>query len=293
VNHFTAFQDYLSYEKKYSILTVQAYTQDLEQFFAFIQSEFRLDSINLAKHPHIRTWLAQLKENKISSRTINRKISTLKSYYKYLLRNNIIKELPTTKLISPKSAKKLPSYVSDSQMLNVLQIVSEAETFSQFTNKLIIELLYTCGLRRAELANLTVANTNIAAHTIKVLGKGNKERILPLASSTLALIKTYLQQRSDYNPITDYLLILDNGKPLYHKYIYNVVRKYLTLGSTQDKKSPHALRHTFATQLLNNGAQLNAVKDLLGHASLAATQVYTHNTIDKLKSVFKKAHPKA
>jgi integrase/recombinase XerC len=293
VNHFTAFQDYLSYEKKYSILTVQAYTKDLEQFFAFIQSEFQFDTITTAKHPQIRSWLAQLKENNISSRSINRKISTLKSYYKYLLRNSHISELPTTKLISPKSAKKLPSYVSDSQMENVLKIVSEAETFSQFTDKLIIELLYTCGLRRAELANLTVTNTNIAAHTVKVLGKGNKERILPLAANTIALLKTYLIQRADYMPLTDNLLILENGKPLYHKYIYLVVRKYLTIGSTQDKKSPHALRHTFATQLLNNGAQLNAVKDLLGHASLAATQVYTHNTIDKLKSVFKKAHPKA
>jgi integrase/recombinase XerC len=290
----TAFIEFLAIEKRYSSLTVQAYAKDLEQFFLFVEIEFDFSDIAMISHQHIRSWMARLNEQKNTARSINRKLSSLKSFYKYCLKMGEVKKLPTQKIISPKVAKRLPSFVHEKQISTVLSDVSATETFEDFTKQLILELLYGTGMRRAELKNLKISDVDFYAKTIRILGKGNKVRVVPATEVLLNLCKAYLVAREDNNfSEAENLLVLKNGKPLYEKYIYNVVQQQLAMHTTQSKKSPHVLRHTFATQLLNNGAQLNAVKDLLGHASLAATQVYTHNSIERLKESFKKAHPKA
>jgi integrase/recombinase XerC len=289
-----AFIEFLAIEKRYSPLTVQAYAKDLEQFFLFVELEFNFCDITIITHQHIRSWMAALNEHKNAARSINRKLSSLKSFFKYCLKMGEVNKLPTQKIISPKAAKRLPNFVHEKQIGTLLTEVSGPESFEEFTQQLIIELLYGTGMRRAELKNLKVSDVDFYAKTIRILGKGNKVRVVPATEVLLDLCEKYLTARQNNNvQAIENLLVLKNGKPLYDKYIYNVVQQQLALHSTQSKKSPHVLRHTFATQLLNNGAQLNAVKDLLGHASLAATQVYTHNSIEKLKASFKKAHPKA
>jgi integrase/recombinase XerC len=290
----SAYTAYLQFEKRYSNHTVQAYQHDLEQFFLFVKSQFGEMLIHQVSHIHIRSWLAQIKELEISSKSINRKISTLKSFYKFLLKNDLVKLSPMAKIISPKSAKRLPVFVNESNMEQLMEEPLFTDDFKGKTDKLILELLYQTGMRRAELLGLKINDFDQSNQQLKVLGKGNKERIIPIQRELSTLIKAYLVDRSLIESMQhDFLLSFANGKPLYEKYIYNTVRKYLSLITTLDKKSPHVLRHTFATQLLNQGADLNAVKELLGHANLAATQIYTHNTIDKLKEVYKKAHPKA
>jgi integrase/recombinase XerC len=290
----SSFLQYLQFEKRYSILTVQAYSRDLEQFFVFVSTTFGHIEPNQIKHLHIRSWLAQLKEIDNSSKSINRKISSLKSFFKFLLRQNIIKELPTTKIVSPKVAKRLPTFLQENQMSTLLDHVSFAQTFEGKTERIIIELLYSTGMRRIELCHLKESQIEFGTKLIRIIGKGNKERLMPMVPNLANLLQDYLIEKSKIENVNnEYLLVLKNGKPLYEKFIYNVAKKYLGMVSTQDKKSPHVLRHTFATHILNNGAQLNAVKELLGHANLAATQIYTHNSIEKLKKVFEKAHPKA
>jgi integrase/recombinase XerC len=210
------------------------------------------------------------------------------------LRQNIIKELPTTKIVSPKVAKRLPTFLQENQMSTLLDRVSFAQTFEGKTERIIIELLYSTGMRRIELCHLKESQIEFGTKLIRIIGKGNKERLMPMVPNLANLLQDYLIEKSKIKNVNnEYLLVLKNGKPLYEKFIYNVAKKYLGMVSTQDKKSPHVLRHTFATHILNNGAQLNAVKELLGHANLAATQIYTHNSIEKLKKVFEKAHPKA
>ncbi|MCX8471435.1 MAG: tyrosine-type recombinase/integrase [Chitinophagaceae bacterium] len=210
------------------------------------------------------------------------------------MRQNIIKELPTTKIVSPKVAKRLPTFLQENQMSTLLDHVSFAQTFEGKTERIIIELLYSTGMRRIELCHLKESQIEFGTKLIRIIGKGNKERLMPMVPNLANLLQDYLIEKSKIENVNnEYLLVLKNGKPLYEKFIYNVAKKYLGMVSTQDKKSPHVLRHTFATHILNNGAQLNAVKELLGHANLAATQIYTHNSIEKLKKVFEKAHPKA
>lgn len=285
---------YIQNEKRYSIHTVQAYQKDLEQFFLFIQSTYTVSSIQEITSNQIRSWLASLKEQDIQSRTINRKISTLKSYYHYLRKNGLVEISPMGKIISPKNKKRLPTYIQESAMENLLQYPSFSDDFQGRTQQLIMELLYQTGMRRAELLSLHIQDIDFYKQQLKVRGKGDKERLLPIALPMIDLLKAYMQERSQYCDSSQApLLILNNGKALYPKYIYLVVHKFLSLYSTVEKRSPHVLRHTFATHLLNNGADLNAVKDLLGHANLNATQIYTHNTIEKLKEVYKKAHPKS
>jgi integrase/recombinase XerC len=289
-----AFLQYLAFEKRYSTLTVQAYQRDLEQFFSFLDAEYMQIVLAEIKHIHIRSWLAELKRIDNSAKTINRKISTLKSFFKYALRNQLITELPTTKLVSPKSEKRLPTFLQENQMNQLLDDTDFGSEFADKTNRLIIELLYNTGMRRAELCNLQTVQIEFGTQLIRIIGKGNKERLMPLVPALAALLQDYLIAKKNIeNADVAHLFVLPNGKPIYPKYVYLVVKKYLATVSTQDKKSPHVLRHTFATHILNNGAQLNAVKELLGHASLAATQIYTHNSIEKLKETFKKAHPKA
>jgi integrase/recombinase XerC len=236
-----------------------------------------------------------LKENDNENRSINRKISTLKSFYKYLLRNEIVASSPMSKIISPKNVKRLPVFVNEQNMQDMLEHNwSEDSDFKTQTDQLIVELLYQTGIRRAELLNIKCSDIDFYNFSIKILGKGNKERILPLMKEMIEQLKTYILLRDEIvkNQHSS-LFSIANGKPIYAKYVHKVVKDYLSLSTTISKKSPHVLRHTFATHLLNQGADLNAVKELLGHANLNATQIYTHNTIDKLKEIHKKAHPKA
>lgn len=294
MHSITDFIQYLQYEKRYSDHTVQAYQRDLEQFFLYIDLHYSGTSINLIQHLHIRSWLASLKEHDLESRSINRKISTLKSYYKFLLRTSKVSSSPMSKIISPKNAKRLPVFVNQTNMDRLLEDTDFATDYKGNLDRLIVELLYQTGMRRAELLGIKVQDVDLYTHQIKVLGKGNKERIIPINKELQSLIENFISLRNQLENIeSQHLLLRENGKPLYPKYVYTVVTHYLSLTTTLDKKSPHVLRHTFATHMLNQGADLNAVKELLGHANLTATQIYTHNTIDKLKEIYKKAHPKA
>lgn len=294
MNHISEFIGYIQHEKRYSLNTVQAYQRDLEQFFLYLSSNYDAHELQSINHLQIRSWLASLKEDELMSKSINRKISTLKSFYKYLLKKQVVRVSPMTKIISPKNARRLPVFVNENNMDLLMTRIEFPDNFEGRTERLILELLYQTGMRRAELIGLTITAVQLNQQIIKVLGKGNKERILPIVPELAKLIESYLIERNSISEADHpYLLVLKNGKTLYPKYVYNVVHKYLTLTTTLDKRSPHVLRHTFATHLLNQRADLNAVKELLGHANLTATQIYTHNTIDKLKEIHKKAHPKA
>ncbi|HTN07507.1 tyrosine-type recombinase/integrase [Agriterribacter sp.] len=291
-----SFTDYLRFEKRYSQHTVIAYRKDLEQFFTFLEeNEYPFSPLQDISTVHIRSWLAALMENQRTGKTVNRKISTLKAFFKYHLRTGLLQTTPMTTVISPKIAKRLPVFVEQKHTENLFNHVAFKEGWEGRTERLILELLYTTGMRLSELIHIKESQVDIQQQRVKVLGKGNKERILPLDAQIATSIAAYIKgKRVAYKtPEMVYLLVNGKGKKLYPKYVYLVVKKYLSLVTTIKKKSPHILRHTFATHLTNHGADLNAVKELLGHSSLAATQVYTHNTIEKLKEVYKKAHPKA
>jgi len=294
MQHVSEFIGYLQHEKRYSTHTVQAYQRDLEQFFLYLQTNYETVSIGLISHIHVRSWLASLRENELEARSINRKISSLKTYFKYLLKKGLVASSPMAKIISPKNTKRLPVFVNETNMENLLERIEFPSDFVGQTDRLIIEILYQTGMRRAELLQLNLSQFDAYNRSLKVLGKGNKERIITISPELVALIKYYIELRKTIEHTEhETLLVLKNGKPLYPKYVHATVTRYLGLATTLDKKSPHVLRHTFATHLLNEGADLNAVKELLGHANLTATQIYTHNTIAKLKEVYKKAHPKA
>lgn len=282
---------YLLQEKRYSEHTVRSYEIDLLQFQNFIlqlDSEFTCEK---ASYKLLRSWMVSLVESKVNPKTVNRKIASLRSFYKFLLKREIIDENPASKLRPLKTAKPLPEFVLKNEMDHLLDRVEFDSDFEGNRDKLVIELLYGTGIRLSELINLRVSDVNFFSETIKVLGKRNKERIIPLTKDNIQLIKAYLQLRIAHQ--VDWLILTDSKKKSYPMMIYRLVNKYLGYISKIHKKSPHVLRHSYATHLLNNGADLNAVKDLLGHASLAATQVYTHNSLDKLKAVFDQAHPKA
>jgi integrase/recombinase XerC len=251
--------------------------------------------IEQVKSAFIRSWLASLKENDISSKTINRKISSLKSFFKYHIKKEVIVANPMSVISSPKSGKRLPQYVDQKDMELLFSHVEFPDTWEGMTERLILQVFYNAGIRQAELLQLQNNHFDARNSTIKVLGKGNKERIIPISSQLGQLIRAYMHRKTEEFPGLNhgYLLVNRMGRKLYPKYVYNVVRKYLSLVTTIEKKSPHILRHTFATHLTNNGADINAVKELMGHSSLAATQIYTHNSIEKLKEAFQKAHPKA
>ena len=289
-----AFTNYLRFEKRLSPHSVLAYSNDLEQFYIYLKNVYSLDDIKEVNHSIIRSWIVSLMENKISARSVNRKISTLKSYYKFLLREKVLEINPMHKIQSPKNPKRLPVFVEESKMNALIEDVKFEDNFEGRRNLLIIELLYSTGMRRIELVNLKETDINYYNKTIKVLGKRNKERLIPLTPELITLIKEYIGQRNkSVETNNDYLFLTEKGNQIYPGAVYRIVKGSLEKVTTLAKKSPHILRHTFATHLLNNGANLNAIKELLGHASLAATQVYTHNTIEKLKSVYSKAHPKA
>ncbi|MCX6209272.1 MAG: tyrosine-type recombinase/integrase [Bacteroidetes bacterium] len=289
--HINLFFQYLQFEKRYSEHTIISYKTDILQFQDFCITSFEVDDITTANAAIVRSWLVQLKENDISSKSINRKISTLKSFYKYLQKQKVVNDNPLSRVISPKVPKRLPNFVEEKDINTLFEHVEFTDDFESQTKRLVLLLFYNTGIRLSELINLQIGQIDESYNQIKVLGKGNKERIIPVNQILLNDIKKVIAQRPETN--VNNVFVTEKGKALQPRYVYGFVKQYLSLVTTIKKKSPHVLRHSFATHLMNNGAELNAVKELLGHSSLAATQVYTHNTIEKLKEVFAKAHPKA
>jgi integrase/recombinase XerC len=290
------FLKYLEFEKRYSSHTLKSYLVDLTQFSEFsIGHVGKFDPASI-DHKLIRAWLVELVESGLSPRSANRKISTLKSFFGYLLSNGRIDKNPMLKIISPKIDKKLPSFVEKDHINHLLDFWELKDTFRGWRDFLIIEIFYFTGIRLTELINLKVSDIHFHEMVLKVLGKRNKERLVPFTNALVMDIKRYLDLRKkelgSYEA-ADYLLVTDSGKKMYPVMVYRIVKSYLQLVTQVEKRSPHVLRHTFATHMLNNGADLNAIKELLGHSNLSATQVYTHNTFEKLKKVYKQAHPRA
>ena len=287
-----SFFDYLEIEKKYSSNTIEAYRNDLNVFARFLIDEFDVTNINNTNYSYIRSWIVDLVNKGISNRSINRKITSLNSYFKFVLKIDLINENPLTNHKALKTQKKIQLPFSENEMLSVLDLDNYEDNFTGIRDRLIIDLFYTTGIRRIELIQLKISDLNINNKHIKVLGKRNKERIIPLIDSTINILNKYLSYRDELKSEETFLFITNKGKPVYEKLIYRIINKYFDTISTKVKKSPHIIRHSFATHLLNNGADLNSVKDLLGHSSLAATQVYTNRSIDEIKKVFAKSHPR-
>ena len=293
---FDLFLAYIRFEKRCSPHTIAAYQNDLEQFQTYLFATYGTLSNKDITHEHIRSWMIKLMEDGMSTKSINRKLSTLKSFFQFLLKKEKIEKDPMLKVTAPKTGKRLPAFVEAEKMEFLLDQVPYPDGFSGRRDQLVMELLYQTGIRRSELIHLQISDIDFQGQLIKVIGKGNKERLIPINRQLRHLINDYLELRKTTFPdllAIGQLLLTDKGKPMYPKFVYNLVKKYLSLVTTQDQKSPHVLRHSFATHLSNNGADLNAIKELLGHSSLAATQIYTHNTIDRLKEIYQQAHPKA
>lgn len=294
-NSINEFIDYLKFERRYSHHTTDAYLNDLTQFHTFLTELFDIKIIE-ADFTMIRAWIVHLNSNEISNRSINRKITSLKSFFKYHISLEIISINPAAKINVLKTEKKLPVFIEEKNMEDLFEKVEFTNDYNGVLAKTILELFYATGIRVSELVNLKISGINFTSQQIKVLGKRNKERIIPISGELIKLINKYIDFRESIVSGTkseDYLFLTQKGKKIYKKLVYRQVIYYLGLVTTASKKSPHVLRHTFATHLLNKGADLNAIKEILGHASLSATQVYTHNSIEKLKNVYKQAHPKA
>jgi integrase/recombinase XerC len=291
---FKPFTDYLLLEKKYSPLTINAYQKDLESFQEFNQEEFNESTIKTVNYSQIRSWIIFLVETGITNRSINRKISSLNTYYKFLLKVNSIEINPLAKHRALKTSKKVQIPFSENEISLVLDDLNFDDSFQGIRDKLIIELFYSTGIRRIELVQLNLEDIDLSNRTLKVLGKRNKERLLPLLNTVIETIKRYLIKRQELQIINDKtcLFLTKKGVKIYETLVYRIINDYFGRASTKVKKSPHILRHSFATHLLNQGADLNAVKELLGHSSLAATQIYTHNSIAELKKVYDKTHPR-
>lgn len=293
--YITDFLSYLQYQKRYSLHTVISYKTDLSAFHSFIVNTYGSTALPDIKSTLVRTWLASLKEQGNTSRTINRKISTLKSFFKYQVKKGVLQQTPMQVISSPKNARRLPQFVDKKDIETLFHHVEFSDSWEGATERLILQILYNSGIREAELINLQEQYVDLHHSSIKVLGKGNKERVIPISKELQTNIRSYiLRKEGEFPEISESCLLVNKkGKKLYPRYVYDVVKKYLSLVTTIEKKSPHILRHSFATHLTNNGAEINAIKELMGHSSLAATQIYTHNSIEKLKDAFKKAHPKA
>jgi len=284
------FISYLSSERRLSQNTIISYSNDLDQFHFFLNENFNITSqISEVSFHIVRSWVANLFENGVQPRSINRKISTLKSFFKYLEREELIDANPMLKVVGPKASKNLPLFVKENEIKLLLEEVTFDSGFIGKRDKLIIEIFYLTGMRLTELINIKLTDLDFHNKSIKVIGKRNKERIIPLSDSILTSIQSFIYEFD----LKEFLITNSKGNKVYSKLVYRVVRKYLSKITSINKKSPHILRHTFATHMLNNGADINAIKDLLGHSNLNATQVYTHNTVEKLKSIYKQAHPRA
>ena len=289
-----AFKDYLQMQKNYSLHTVKAYVKDIEEFDSYNKIHFEQDSIDIVGYSQIRSWIVSLIDGNISASSVNRKISSLKSYYKFLLRIKQIEQSPLLKHKALKTPKKIQIPFSEKEVDLVLNQIIYPDGFEGIRDKLIIDMFYTTGIRRAELINLKLSSIDINSNTLKVIGKRNKERILPLLPIIISQIKMYIIQRNAIQDIknTEQLFLTQKGVKLNDSLVYRLINMYFSTISEKVKKSPHILRHTFATHLLNNGADLNSVKELLGHSSLASTQVYTHSSLSELKKVYSDAHPR-
>lgn len=289
-----SFLKFLQFEKRYSAHTIKSYQIDLDQFADFLHTQYEWQP-EQATHGAIRSWIVQLSEENLDAASINRKIACLRSFYKFLLREEIITQSPMTKVKILKTKKKLPHFVKEPDMVTLLDHAGFDDTHEGWRQKLILELFYGTGMRLSELISLKEGQINLREQTLKVLGKRNKERVIPFADSLVSIIENYKAARNKEVDMKAHglLLVTDSGDALYPMMVNRIVKKYLRAFSSVEKKSPHVLRHSYATHLLSKGAEINAVKDLLGHSSLAATQVYTHNTIEKLKKAFDQAHPKA
>jgi len=290
-----AFSDYLLLEKNYSPLTIKAYMNDIEQFSAFVFEEFQQNDLIEINYAQIRNWIVSLVESGVSNRTVNRKVSSLNSYFKFLMKIGDLKTNPLSRHKALKVSKKLQVPFSEKEMDAALKLLRHENDFEGLRNRLIVELFYATGIRRIELVNLKIEDIDLGDGVLKVLGKRNKERIIPLISSLKETIKSYLNEREKLDFIHDqkFLLLTKKGVKVYENLVYRIINSYFSKVSFKVKTSPHILRHSFATHLLNQGADLNSVKELLGHTSLAATQLYTHNSMTELKRVYKNSHPRS
>ncbi len=294
--HITTFHNYLQYEKRFSAHTVQAYLADVGQCSDFILETFDIDNPADVRHVHIRSWIVDMMEKGTIPRSVNRKLSSLRSYYRFLRRSGKIDNNPFAKITGPRVGKRLPEVVGEKEMKTLLEDIEYPEGFAGHRDRLIIELLYMAGLRRSELIGLNCSDVDFARMTILIRGKGGKERLIPFSRILAGKLRNYMGERitvMDDVSLLDALIITDKAKRAYPKYIYHKVTHYLGLITSSEKKSPHVLRHTFATHLAEGGADINAIKELLGHSSLAATQIYTHTSIKRLKEAYDQAHPKA
>ncbi|MGI9531986.1 tyrosine-type recombinase/integrase [Lutimonas sp.] len=289
----THFISYLDCEKKYSPYTITAYKKDLSSFEDFCENEFQLKEISEASYPLIRNWIVALVEMDISNRSINRKISSLRSYYNFLLKSKQLEEHPLKKHKALKVEKKVNVPFSEKEINEVLDFFDQAEDFESIRDKLIIEMLYTTGMRRAELISLKITSIDLSQNIVKVIGKRNKERQLPLLLSVKSTVEKYKLVREEIESETDSFFITSKGDPIYPTLVYRIINEYFGKVSVKVKKSPHIVRHSFATHLLSEGADLNSVKELLGHSSLASTQVYTHSNLKDLKIMYNQAHPRS
>lgn len=290
------FISYLASEKHYSAHTLTAYSNDLSQFFDFIYNTYSITEITDLNHQVVRSWLAHLIQHNLTARAVNRKLSTLKSFFRFLIQNDMIRKNPMQKVIAPKTSRKLPAFIEATKINQLLDSDVFNDDFSGIRDWLAIEMLYASGMRVSELVSLKCRDLDLKSMTFRVTGKRNKQRLIPFMPVLLKLINQYLEVRERLHgkiQPDDFFIITNKGKAVYPRLLYNIVHYNLQFVTTQIKKSPHVLRHSFATGMLNNGADLNAIKELLGHANLAATQVYTHNTIDRIKRIYHQTHPKA
>ena len=292
-NAITAFLSYLNLQKRFSPLTIQSYASDLNQFISFLEKEVPDFSLKSISHQHIRSFIVSLMDAGISPRSVNRKISALKSFFKYLAKNQLLVINPTQKIQGPKISKRLPVFVDELQIEKIYSDIHFAEDFEGVRNKLLFDVLYQTGIRRSELIHLKESDIDIYNLQLKVLGKRNKERMIPFSIHLKRNLESYLSVKKECKLTNPHLLVTLKDKTLSPQLVTRLVSNILGVVTTNKKKSPHVLRHTFATHLLNNGADINAVKELLGHANLSATQLYTHNTIDKLKKSYNQAHPRS
>lgn len=290
-----SFLQYLQIEKRYSLHTVRSYLNDLDQFYRFLLSlGLPEDPVPVTSHD-IRAWIVSMLDNNYSTVSVHRKISCLRVFYRYLRKEGIIKNDPLEKVVLPKRKKSLPVFIDEEAINNLLDNYSFGDSFAGVRNRTIIELLYLTGMRRSELIGLRDNDVDLVEGSLKVTGKRNKQRIIPLVNPSVKRLEEYIKVRNENvsTASNGWFFITNKGNKLYDKYVYTTVNSYLALVTTIEKKSPHILRHTFATHMLNHGADLNSIKELLGHANLSATQIYTHNTFEKLKKVYKQAHPRA
>ena len=288
-----SFLEYLLHEKNYSQHTITAYKNDLIVFKDFCEVEFEQDDVENVHYNQIRSWIVSLVEQGVSNRTINRKVSSLKTFYKFLQKIEVIEFNPLAKHKSLKVQKKAQIPFTPKEVESVIDDLSVEDDFTSVRNKLIVELFYSTGIRRIELINIKSKNVDVNSKLIKVLGKRNKERYVPILPSIIDTIKKYLEYKNQINCDVEEFLVTEKGGKIYETLVYRIINSYFSRVSTKVKKSPHILRHTFATQLLNQGADLNSVKELLGHSSLASTQVYTHNNLEQMKKMFNNAHPRS